>query len=182
MHPGRGLAGTASDDRTARIWDLATGALRHVLRPLAAGSEVGRLYGAAVHPTQPLVAVAGTSGIAATAHLNIRKLVWSADGTVLLAGYSGDPASTPANSHGVRAFALDGRELLDDSLPGPVFGLAVAAGGQAATVGLGDAAKLPRGQRRRQRCQQHADQWPPPGWRQLQPRRQPLGRRLRHPA
>ena len=136
MHPGRGLAVTASDDRTARIWDLATGALRHVLRPLAAGSEVGRLYGAAVHPTQPLVAVAGTSGSAATAHLNIRKLVWSADGTVLLAGYSGDPASTPANSHGVRAFALDGRELLDDRLPGPVFGLAVTVGGQAAAVGL----------------------------------------------
>jgi|GEM_PF-934516 len=152
VHPGRGVAVTASDDRTARIWDLATGELRHVLRPLAAGNEVGRLYGAAVHPMQPLVAVAGTSGGADTAHLiylfdvdsgalrrtidakagDIRKLVWSADGTVLLAGYSGNPAS----NHGVRAFALDGRELLDDRLPGPVFGLAVAASGQAAAVGL----------------------------------------------
>ena len=148
VHPARGLAVTASDDRTARVWDLASGELRHVLRPLAQGAEVGRLYGAAIHPTQPLVAVAGTTGGSQTQHLiylfnldsgalvrsidaqagDIRKLVWSADGTVLLAGYSG--------THGVRAFALDGRALLDDRFPGPVFGVAVGAGGQAAAVGL----------------------------------------------
>ena len=148
VHPGRGVAVTASDDRTARVWDLASGELRHVLRPLAAGNEVGRLYGAAIHPTQPLVAVAGNSGSADTAHLiyffdldsgalrrtidakagDVRKLVWSADGSVLLAGYSG--------TNGVRAFALDGRELLDDRLPGPVFGIAVGPSGQAAAVGL----------------------------------------------
>ena len=148
VHTGRGVAVTASDDRTARVWDLASGELRHVLRPLATGSEVGRLYGSAIHPSEPLVAVAGTSGSADTAHLiylfdldtgalkrtidaqagDIRKLVWSADGTVLLAGYSG--------SHGVRAFALDGRPLLDDRTPGPVFGLAVGAGGRAAAVAL----------------------------------------------
>jgi WD40 repeat protein len=154
VHAARGLAVTASDDRTARVWDLATGELRHVLRPLAYGAlggEVGRLYGAAIHPSEPLVAVAGTSsapGVAGTAHLiylfdldsgtlrrtidakagDIRKLVWSADGTVLLAGYNG--------THGVRAFALDGRELLDDRFSGPVFGVAVGAGNVAAAVGL----------------------------------------------
>ena len=148
VHPSRGLAVTASDDRTARIWELTSGELRHVLRPLAQGAEVGRLYGAAIHPSQPLVAVAGTSGSSQTQHLiylfnldsgalvrtidaqagDIRKLVWSADGTVLLAGYSG--------THGLRAFALDGRPLLDDRFPGPVFGVAVGAGGQAAAVGL----------------------------------------------
>jgi WD40 repeat protein len=151
VHMGRGLAVTASDDRTARVWDINTGELRHVLRPLALGAlggEVGRLYGAAIHPTEPLVAVAGTSGSASTAHLiylfdldsgtlrrtidakagDIRKLVWSADGSVLLAGYSG--------THGLRAFALDGRELLDDRFPGPVFGVAVGAGNVAAAVGL----------------------------------------------
>ena len=71
VHTGRGVAVTASDDRTARVWDLASGELRHVLRPLAAGPEVGRLYGAAM--TQALVAVAGTSGSStgnsSTAHL-----------------------------------------------------------------------------------------------------------------
>ena len=147
-HAARGVAVTASDDRTARVWELASGELRHVLRPLAAGNEVGRLYGAAIHPTEPLVAVAGTSGSAETAHLiylfnldsgalvrtidaqagDIRKLAWSADGSVLLAGYNG--------THGVRAFALDGRALLDDRLGGPVFGIAVGPGGQAAAVAL----------------------------------------------
>jgi WD40 repeat protein len=154
VHVGRGVAVTASDDRTARVWELAGGELRHVLRPLAFGAlggEVGRLYGAAIHPTEPLVAVAGTSsapGQRGTAHViylfdldsgvlrrtidakagDIRKLVWSADGSVLLAGYNG--------THGVRAFALDGRELLDDRFNGPVFGVAVGAGGVAAAVGL----------------------------------------------
>jgi WD40 repeat protein len=154
VHAGRKLAVTASDDRTARVWDLATGELRHVLRPLAFGAlggEVGRLYGAAIHPTEPLVAVAGTSsapGQPGTTHQiylfnldsgalqrtidaragDIRKLVWSADGTVLLAGYNG--------TNGVRAFALDGRELLDDRLNGPVFGIAVGAGSVAAAVAL----------------------------------------------
>jgi WD40 repeat protein len=154
VNAARGLAVTASDDRTARVWDLATGELRHVLRPLAFGAlggEVGRLYGAAIHPSEPLVAVAGTSSVpgqAGTAHLiylfdldsgtlrrtidakagDIRKLVWSADGTVLLAGYNG--------MHGLRAFALDGRELLDDRFNGPVFGVAVGAGNVAAAVGL----------------------------------------------
>ena len=151
VHAARGLAVTASDDRTARVWDLASGELRQVLRPFAQGNEVGRLYGAAIHPTEPLVAVAGTTGATGgpgAAHLiylfdldsgalkrsidakagDIRKLVWSADGTVLLAGYSG--------TNGVRAFALDGRELLDDRLPGPVFGLAVGANNQAAAVAL----------------------------------------------
>jgi len=151
VHPARGLAVTASDDRTARVWDLASGELRQVLRPLALGSEIGRLYGAAIHPTEPLVAVAGTTGGSGAEHLvylfdldsgalkrsinaragDIRKLVWSADGTVLLAGYSGT-----SNANGVRAFALDGRELLDDRLPGPVFGLAVGANGQAAAAAL----------------------------------------------
>jgi hypothetical protein len=148
----RGIAVTASDDRTARVWDLASGALRFVLRPYAFGAEGGRLYGVALHPQEPLVAVAGTTGGALAAgathpHViylfdlnsgalqntfdaragDIRKLQWSADGQVLLAGYNG--------THGVRAFARDGRELLDDRLPGPVFGLAVQ-GALAAAVGL----------------------------------------------
>ena len=150
VNAARGLVVTVSDDRTARVWDLNSGELRQVLRPLAQGLEIGRLYGAAIHPGEPLVAVAGTSGGRDTAHLiylfdldsgalrrtidaragDIRKLVWSPDGTVLLAGYNGP------DSNGVRAFALDGRELLSDRLPGPVFGIAVGAGGRAAAVAL----------------------------------------------
>jgi WD40 repeat protein len=146
--PRRGLVVTASDDRTARVWDLASGELRHVLRPLAFGAEGGRLYGAAIHPVEPLVAVAGTTGGEGRQHLiylfdldsgalrrtidaragDIRKLVWSHDGTVLLAGYNG--------ANGVRAFALDGRPLFEEPFAGPVFGLATASNGLAAAVSL----------------------------------------------
>lgn len=149
----RGLVVSASDDRTARVWDLASGALRQTLRPFAFGAEGGRLYGVAVHPAEPLVAVAGTTGGTvpggpAHPHLvylfdiesgalrstldaragDIRKLAWSSDGQVLFAGYNG--------THGVRAFARDGRELLDDRYGGPVFALATHASGLAAAASL----------------------------------------------
>jgi hypothetical protein len=152
----RGLVVTASDDRTARVWDLATGELRHVLRPLAFGAEGGRLYGVAIHPREPLVAVGGSTGGAGEPHRillfdletgalrrtidarggDIRKLAWSHDGTVLLAGYAGD--------HALRAFGLDGRLLLEDRSEGPIFGLDTAANGLAAAVGLDGSLRLLR--------------------------------------
>jgi dipeptidyl aminopeptidase/acylaminoacyl peptidase len=144
----RGIAVTASDDRTARIWGLANGELRQVLRPFAFGAQAGRLYGVALHPKENLVAVAGTTGGEGQPHFiylfdtesgqlqatidaragDVRKLAWSPDGTVLAAGYNG--------TNGVRFFARDGRELLDDRTDGPVFGLAIGANGLAAAVGL----------------------------------------------
>lgn len=144
----RGVAVTASDDRTARVWDLATGELRHVLRPLAFGAEGGRLYGVALHPTKPLVALGGTTGGEGHAHTiylfdiesgalsgtidarggHVRKLAWSADGSVLLASYAGD--------HGVKAFSFDGAVLLEVPMAAPVFGLAVSPHGLAAAAGL----------------------------------------------
>ena len=61
---GKAIAVTASDDKTARIWDLASGPLQHVQRPGVGAGELGRLYGAALHPQEPLVAVGGTTGAA----------------------------------------------------------------------------------------------------------------------
>ena len=135
---------TASDDKTARVWDLATGELRRVLRPAIGPGEIGRLYGVAVHPDEDLVAVGGTTGsgsgeqrvllfsIGSGQFLrsfdarggDIRKLAWSPDGTVLLAVYAGD--------HALRAFAPDGRLLHEQRLAAPSYGLAVAANGRVA--------------------------------------------------
>jgi WD40 repeat protein len=50
---------TASDDRTARIWNLASGQLVRVLRvPLGEGNE-GKLYAVALSPDGALVALGG---------------------------------------------------------------------------------------------------------------------------
>ena len=144
----RGLAVTASDDRTARVWDLASGELRQILRPLAFGAEGGRLYGAAIHPTRNVVAVGGTTGGEGRAHLiylfdldsgallrsidaragDVRKLAWSKDGSLLLAAYAG--------ANGFRAFTLDGAMVLEQKLAAPAFGIATAANGMAAVVSL----------------------------------------------
>ncbi|MFN7677722.1 MAG: WD40 repeat domain-containing protein, partial [Cyanobacteriota bacterium] len=48
---------TASDDKTARLWNLATGTLERVLRgPVGEGNE-GKLYAAALSPDGALVAL-----------------------------------------------------------------------------------------------------------------------------
>jgi WD40 repeat protein len=155
-----GVAVTASDDRTARVWDWPSGELRHVLRPLAFGAEGGRLYGVAIHPREPLVAVGGSTGGDGRAHRiylfdlasgslqrtidarggHVRKLAWSADGSVLLATYAGERAG----EHAVRAFAPDGRVLLELTLEAPVFGLAVSTQGLAAAAALDGGVRILR--------------------------------------
>jgi WD40 repeat protein len=50
---------TASDDKTARVWDLTTGQLLRVLRPPIAEGDEGKLYATAITPDGSTVAVAG---------------------------------------------------------------------------------------------------------------------------
>ena len=67
---------TASDDKTAIVWQLDGLRPRHVLRVPVAGGEIGRLYGAAWDPTSKLVALAGTSaatGRRRPSHLRVRR-------------------------------------------------------------------------------------------------------------
>lgn len=53
---------TASDDKTARVWDVATGKLLQILRPpMGEGSE-GMLYAVALSPDGQEVAVGGFTG------------------------------------------------------------------------------------------------------------------------
>jgi WD40 repeat protein len=146
VHEQRGIIVTVSDDKTGRVWDLANGQPIRVLRPPIGAGEVGRLYGVAIHPSQPLVAIGGTTGATAghriylfeydTGRLvrsfdaragDIKRLAWSNDGTLLLAGYAG--------SNGLRAFDTGGRVVFEQATRGGVYGIAVArAGGRVAAT------------------------------------------------
>ena len=60
VSPDDRFVATASDDKTVRIWQT-NGRLVQVLRPPIGEGSMGRLYGVAFHPNQPLLAVGGTS-------------------------------------------------------------------------------------------------------------------------
>jgi WD40 repeat protein len=53
---------TASDDKTARVWELATGKLLRILRPPLGDGDEGKLYAVAVSPDGATVAVGGWTG------------------------------------------------------------------------------------------------------------------------
>jgi WD40 repeat protein len=112
---------TASDDKTARLWNLATGTLERVLRvPVGEGNE-GKLYAAALSPDGALVALGGftdpdgtTKAIDVFDRASGRLLqrlpglpdvvfhvAFSADGRLLAAALGG--------ANGIRVFAADGQ-------------------------------------------------------------------------
>jgi WD40 repeat protein len=116
---GRWLV-TGSYDRTARVWNLTTGALVRVLRPPVGKGHVGQIYTVALSPDGSRVAVGGytgehgppdpvylfdrasgrlmhSHGLADVAHV----LAFSPDGTRLAVGLGG--------GHGLHI--LDGRDL-----------------------------------------------------------------------
>jgi WD40 repeat protein len=53
---------TASQDKTARVWDLRSGKLLRILRPPIADGKVGNLYAAAISPDGLTAAVGGLTG------------------------------------------------------------------------------------------------------------------------
>src|ERR1044071_1032690 len=50
---------TAADDKTARVWELASGKLLRVLRPPIGDGDEGKLYPVAISPDGHTVAVGG---------------------------------------------------------------------------------------------------------------------------
>ena len=50
---------TASDDKTARVWDVASGKLQRVLRPPIGPGNGGKLFAVAISPDGAVVAAAG---------------------------------------------------------------------------------------------------------------------------
>lgn len=55
------IALTAAEDKTARVWDLASGQLLQTLRPPIGDGNEGKLYAAALSPDGAMVAVGGWS-------------------------------------------------------------------------------------------------------------------------
>ena len=84
---------TASDDKTARVWDLANGKLLQILRPpLGAGSE-GKLYAVAISPDGTLVELQG-DGLVPSGMVHIRSTSSSAP----VAGWCGASLTCPIRS------------------------------------------------------------------------------------
>ena len=53
------FAVTASDDKTVRVWSLATGALERTIRLPAGPGNVGKAYAVAIDPAGEVIAVGG---------------------------------------------------------------------------------------------------------------------------
>lgn len=100
---------TASEDKTARVWDAATGQLLETLRPPQGDNAEGRLYTVAMSPEGELIAAGGITGyqwdkqnsiyifqrasgklarrIGGMPNATITNLAWSPDGRYLAAAH-----------------------------------------------------------------------------------------------
>lgn len=149
---GRWLV-TASDDKTALVWDLATQRVRHTLRVPVGDDEAGRLYGAAISPDGRSVAVAGRT--AGTNRIQlfdlasgtfraafdagdgaVRALAWSPDGALLAAAAVGPGA--------LRVFRADGTRVHEQRLGGDAYGLSISPQGQLAVSAFDGRVRLYR--------------------------------------
>ena len=142
---GKFLA-TVSDDKTLRLWMLATGERIQILRPpIGPGSE-GELKAVALSPDAQRVVTGGWTGYTwenansfyvfetATGRLvrrvgglpQIYRLAWSPDGSYVAAGLAG--------ANGVRLFATtDWHEVgRDADYAAPIYGLSFDAAGRLA--------------------------------------------------
>ncbi|MCW5658189.1 MAG: caspase family protein [Burkholderiaceae bacterium] len=146
LDPSGRTAITASDDKTAIVWQLDGMRARHVLRVPVQGGEIGRLYGAARDPLSDRVAIAGTSANPGGRHLihifdsasggferafdahggDVKRLAWSADGRFIAAVYAREPA--------LRVFGRDGALWFEQRLPADSYGLALTAEGRIAVA------------------------------------------------
>lgn len=143
------LVVTGADDKTARSWSLVSGRLQRVFRPPVGEGETGRVYGVALHGTMPWIAVGGTTLGGHTGRHGIylfdttsgrpvrwidarggdvKRLCWSADGSLLIAAYAG--------SNGIRAFDLEGAVVFEDRFDAAVYGLATSSRGLLAAAAL----------------------------------------------
>ncbi|HEV2988685.1 MAG TPA: caspase family protein [Candidatus Angelobacter sp.] len=95
---------SASDDKTARVWDLRRGTLLEILRPPIGDFEEGKAYAVAISPDGTTVAVGGFMGADRSGNYPI--YVFDRESGVIHNGISGIPYNT---NH--LAYSKDGRYL-----------------------------------------------------------------------
>ncbi len=135
---------TASDDKTVRIWDVATGGLQRVLRPSIGPGDEGKLFAVAMSPDGAVVAAAGWAEEdciylfdRATGQLQrrltglpnvINHLAFSPDGRWL--------AATLGGSNGLRVWDWreGGAALADTAYGGDSYGAHWSADGRLVTT------------------------------------------------
>lgn len=140
IDPDEQLLITASDDKTARVWEIATGRLLHTIRVPVGADDTGRLYAAAVSPRRVLALAGTTVGRGATQRIylydlasmaltrtlsagkgEIKRLQWSPDGELLAAAEAGVP--------GFRIFTADGELVHEERLPADAWNLTLSQNG-----------------------------------------------------
>jgi len=134
---------TASDDKSARLWDIASGHLIATLHPPVGAGPIGRLYGAAVSPAG-LLALGGTTAPSGGTHRiyvfdvpshasagsfdarggDIKRLEWSPDGALLAAAYAENAA--------VRVFDRGGGLVYEERFKGDAYYVAFSSTGRLA--------------------------------------------------
>jgi WD40 repeat protein len=140
---------TGSEDKTVRVWDLASGQLLRTLRPPIGEGNEGKVYAVAMSPDGELVAAAGWTGYNWEGSNSIylferrsgrllrrlpglpeviKDLAFSPDGSRL--------AATLGGAFGLRVFQMpNGRELgKDESYGNDGVGAAFAADGRLVTA------------------------------------------------
>ncbi|MFO0573932.1 MAG: caspase family protein [Polyangia bacterium] len=131
---------TASEDRTVRIWDGATGELVRTLRPpSAAEGEEGRLYALALSPDGRLIAAAGATRFADDAEQRTASVYLFDAGTgELVRRLPGAPFAGALHRIERVAFSPDGRRLAAIRVGHNTAGVYDVATGVAITAPTGE--------------------------------------------
>jgi WD40 repeat protein len=119
---------TGSEDKTVRVWELASGRLLHTLRPPIGAGDEGKIYAVALSPDGRTVAAAGWTGATGEsqsiylfdrASSRLRQRLTGLPEVIYHLAYARDGAflvATLGRTHGIRVYRhRDGAEVARDT-------------------------------------------------------------------